>query len=144
MRVTGPEQAADYLRFFCDAVHGEEGPFSVIESREQVLRRASSTSAETGQAMHDDLVEGLRPVELSLSPGDGSGFCFEEIGIVYAGLLFRARMKVFPSGLIEMLEDNPTELKLEVLSCVFRRFDGVMLAVDQADHPQPSRPNQDD
>jgi hypothetical protein len=89
----------DYMRFFCLFVHGDDGPFTIVETMDQV---DLPTTAR-------DEVKQL--VEQSLQPAAFEGMTEDNkyncIGMVYYGTsLFSARFHVYPNGLIEMVEDN--------------------------------------
>jgi hypothetical protein len=100
LALAAPGAAADYLRFFCAAVHGEEGPFRIVESIQEVQAR---TMEGQGASSIDpaDAAE-VRPIVIT--PRDG-GFS-AAASLLYGPGLFRAVFAIDAEGTIEMLEDT--------------------------------------
>lgn len=99
----------DYLRFFCFFVRGEEGPFLVSETMDDPAMPADMDDS-TRKA-----IEGvLRPATYEGKNNEGYYLC--DAIVFYANALFLANFAVQPSGMIEMLEDDPlvTELSVRV------------------------------
>lgn len=87
--VTGPQ----YLRFFCGAVWGADGPFTIIEDGDHpVLAGATGDLAWLGR------------VEPLAMRADGSGFVADAI-VNYGQDVFRARFRV-SQGMISMEDDE--------------------------------------
>jgi hypothetical protein len=90
----------DYLKFFCFFVRGEEGPFLIAESME-------------GPDMPKDLDDKTRSViEGTIRPAtfegmNEQGFYLCDAVVFYSNALFIANFAVQPSGMIEMLDDEP-------------------------------------
>ncbi|MBN7819744.1 AAA family ATPase [Bowmanella yangjiangensis] len=90
-----------YIRFFCLYVQGDEGPFRLVESLEE-LPWAESVKAE------DRLqVEGkIRPLTVTPDPKN-SGHWLAKATVQYSNTLFEANFSIAPSGMVEMLSDEP-------------------------------------
>ena len=94
------ENVLDYLRFFCFFVQGEEGPFYVVESADDPwIPQMARTPA---------VVKGLEAVTAAeLKDADDQGRFRCSAVIYYSNAIFKAEMQVAPSGMIEMLSDDP-------------------------------------
>ena len=94
------ENVLEYLRFFCFFVRGEEGPFYVAESMDD-------------PNMPTDMDEGTRSVIENVVRGasyegtNEQGYWLCNAVIFYSNALFYADFAVQPSGMIEMLDDEP-------------------------------------
>ena len=94
------DNVLDYLRFFCFFVRGEEGPFLVSETMDTY-------------GMPQDLDEGtrraiegvLRPASYEGKNDDGHFLC--DAIVYYSNALFLSNFAIQPSGMIEMMEDDP-------------------------------------
>lgn len=91
------ENVADYLRFFCLFVHGEEGPFYLLERPDDPLLPGRNS---------------LQPYEKHLKAVSYDGI--NEKGhfllsglVMYSNALFFANFAVQPTGMIRMLDDEP-------------------------------------
>lgn len=84
------ETVLEYARFFCLAVRGKDGPFTLFE-------RAISVAPTPHSAL-------ARPLQL-LEPGADGRFQVEGV-VAYEGTLFRAVFAVAADGQIEMLSDD--------------------------------------
>lgn len=95
LRLASPEQAADYLRFFCGYVWGEAGPFAIVDdlAESEWLRYAERDEAS--------LVTLPAPPQVRREAEDW--VC--QATVMYADQLFRAVLRIKPSGLIEMTDD---------------------------------------
>lgn len=90
----------DYLRFFCFFVHGDQGPFLIVEEANS-LKLPSSVRAEVKDLINDS----VQPATFIGMTPDGK---FDCQGMVYYGTsLFSAQFHVYPNGLIEMVDDEP-------------------------------------
>jgi hypothetical protein len=90
------EQAATYGRFFCNAVHGDEGRFQVIEAAEQL---GDATPADATR-------DRLGPMQAE--PQDDS---WRLSGTVrYGNTLFWAAFDLTREGLISMVDDDLLEM----------------------------------
>ena len=94
------QNVLDYLRFFCFFVRGEEGPFYIAESMDD-------PNLPTGMdAATQSAVEGtLRPASFEGMSEQGHFIC--EAVVFYSNALFIANFAVQPTGMIEMMDDQP-------------------------------------
>lgn len=94
------ENVLDYLRFFCFFVRGEEGPFYIAESMHDP--NMPQNLDETTQSV----IEGtIRPA--SIEGQNEQGFFLCDAVVFYSNALFIANFAVQPTGMIEMLDDEP-------------------------------------
>ncbi|WP_372053334.1 hypothetical protein P7L74_02890 (plasmid) [Tistrella mobilis] len=93
----GPEQAMDYLRWFCAVVCGDHGGFPVVECLADLPFTA--LTPELG----DRLAQVLTPLTVH---GRTAGGDWMIAGcVLHAGALYQVEMRVRPDGLVEMLDD---------------------------------------
>lgn len=101
------ENVLDYLRFFCFFVRGEEGPFYIAESMED---------PNMPQEMDDttrSVIEGtIRDASFEGMNDQGHYLC--DAVVFYSNALFIANFAIQPSGMIEMLDDEPIAADLPV------------------------------
>lgn len=94
------ENVLDYLRFFCFFVRGEDGPFLISEDM---------NNPHLPKNMNDNTraaVAGVvRPASLEARNEQGLYMC--DAVVFYSNALFLANFAVHPSGVIEMLQDEP-------------------------------------
>jgi hypothetical protein len=88
--------ALSYLRFFCFFVRGAEGPFLVAEPASLPLVTEEARAAVAEKA-----------VEPEYLGEDRNGALHAAATIVYGTAAFAARFKLLPSGMVEMVEDDP-------------------------------------
>jgi hypothetical protein len=103
------DNVLDYLRFFCFFVRGEEGPFLVSENMD------SYGLPENMDDTTSKAVEGvLRPATYEGKNSEGHFMC--DAIVFYSNALFLSNFAIQPSGMIEMLEDDPllTDLPVRV------------------------------
>lgn len=97
----------EYLKFFCFFVRGEEGPFYVAESMED---------ANMPTQMDDttrSVIEGtVRPCSFEGMNEQGYYLC--DAVVFYSNALFIANFAVQPTGMIEMMDDEPIAADLPV------------------------------
>lgn len=108
--------AADYLRFFCDFVCGDYGPFTIIESRDHPrFRGVDLTKMEYGDLKlsfeeKQALWNNIKPLEIIISEEQKDGrtvHFFKTEGCVwYSDRLFSAPFKIFTNGMVEMGDDR--------------------------------------
>lgn len=97
----------DYLRFFCFFVRGEEGPFYLAEDL------ASPYMPTMPDQTVSSIFEGsLRPVTLEGTNEQGHYLC--DCLVFYSNALFIANFAVQPTGMVEMLDDEPIAADLPV------------------------------
>ncbi len=101
------ENVLEYLRFFCYFVRGEEGPFLIAED---------INNPDMPRDMDDQtraVVEGtIRPA--TYEGMNEQGFFLCDGVVFYSNALFIANFAVQPSGMIEMLDDEPIAADLPV------------------------------
>jgi hypothetical protein len=102
------DNVLSYLIFFCFFVRSEEGPFYVLESMDDpvVEEFKEMPLGERLRATTLEVIEGtVRPATLVGVNADGHYHCD---GIVaYSNALFRSNFSVLPTGMVEMLDDEP-------------------------------------
>jgi len=90
----------DYLRFFCFYVRGDEGPFYVAED----MNDPNLPTDMDGTTR--SVIEGtIRPASFEGINDQGYFLC--DAVVYYSNALFIANFAVQPSGMIEMLSDEP-------------------------------------
>lgn len=104
------QNVADYLRYFCFFVRGEEGPFYVLEDAADPLLPTKEPALRT-------VAEGTaRPI--SFDGMNKQGYYLLNAVIYYSNAIFLAQFAVQPGGMIEMVEDEPIAADLPVkLDC---------------------------
>ncbi|MGJ8670866.1 MAG: hypothetical protein ACSHXK_15375 [Oceanococcus sp.] len=137
------QKATDYLKFFCGCVHGEEGGFNLIESYEQLNDRWAGIAApqhleEKISAIKvipdenpDPGADESETVQIDGEPhaglnGKANGseeqtsvsvpmpnWRLEAI-VLYSNALFFSTFEVQPSGMVEMLNDDPISADLPI------------------------------
>lgn len=92
------EAERDYLRFFCFFVRGEEGPFEVVEEAGRLDL--------TGDRKTRAKVKPLSPIP-GKAGADDDGRKVYAASIHYGNALFNAQLALHPTGMVEMLDDEP-------------------------------------
>lgn len=101
------DNVLDYLRFFCFFVRGEEGPFLIAESMSDPYIPQNMDPKTRA------VIEGtVRPASYEGKSEQGYWLC--DAVVYYANALFIANFAVQPSGMIEMLNDEPIAADLPV------------------------------
>ncbi len=104
----GEANALDYLRFFCYFVHGDEGPFLIIED----INHAALDQARLEPATRSVIEGAIRPAAFEGRTAEGG---FETSAMVlYGNALFAARFAMTENGMIEMIDDEPVAADLPV------------------------------
>lgn len=98
VRRFAPGTVLDYLRFFCWAVWGEEGPFWIVDG-------PADPPLAPLRAELEPLVPELPPASFQDVDEKGRFCCAACVG--YGNTLFRANFRIDPSGMVEMLDDEP-------------------------------------
>ncbi len=101
------ENVLDYLRFFCYFVRGEEGPFLIAENLNDP-DIPKNMDAQTRAVMEGT----VRPASYEGRNEQGHFLC--EGVVFYSNALFIAHFAIQPSGMIEMLDDDPIAADLPV------------------------------
>ena len=102
------ENSLDYLRFFCFFVHGDEGPFLIVETIEDT----AFDHSKMDDSMRTVLEGSILPVAYE---GKNEKDELQMTGMVlYGDALFSARFSITSNGLIEMTDDEPISADLPV------------------------------
>jgi hypothetical protein len=100
--------ALEYLRFFCYFVHGDEGPFLIVEGINHPALDQSKLEPTTRKVIED----AIRQAAFEGKTDDGA---FEASAMVlYGNALFAARFSMTVNGMIEMIDDEPIAADLPV------------------------------
>lgn len=100
------DNVLEYLQFFCFFVRGEEGPFYIAESMDD-QNMPEDMDDQTRQ-----VIEGtIRPASFEGMNDQGHYLC--DAVVYYSNALFIANFAVQPSGMIEMLDDEPIAADLK-------------------------------
>ncbi len=94
------ENVLDYLRFFCFFVRGEEGPFLIAENLED-----QNMPKHMDDKTRSVIENVIRPASYEGRNEQGHYLC--DAVVYYSNALFIANFAVQPSGMIEMLDDEP-------------------------------------
>lgn len=106
-----PAVALDYLRFFCSAIHGDEGRFQIVETAFDLLPGEDPAARAKVLAVSKSLREaGVLAMQDSYI-GHGS--------VLYGGSLFHAKFAIRSTGSITMIDDEPVA-RLPVRRELFR------------------------
>jgi len=102
------KNALDYLRFFCYFVHGDEGPFLIIEDiNHPGLDRGkldNTTRKEIEGSLRKATFEGKTP----------GGALRASATLLYGSGLFFAQFSMTENGMVEMINDEPLAADLPV------------------------------
>jgi hypothetical protein len=101
------DNVLEYLRFFCFFVRGEEGPFYVAETM------ADPNMPQQMDETTRSVIEGtVRSATYDGKNDQGHYLC--DAVVFYSNALFIANFAVQPTGMIEMLDDEPIAADLPV------------------------------
>ena len=101
------DNVLEYLRFFCFFVRGEEGPFLIAESIDDPYIPQNADPKTRA------VIEGtIRPATYEGRNEQGHFLC--DAVVYYSNAMFIANFAVQPSGMIEMLDDEPIASDLPV------------------------------
>ncbi len=107
LQLDKPESMVDYLRFFCAAVHGEKGPFTLIEKSDALVFNSDVPPDDRRR------VEAMaRPCEL-IGLGQTGGKQLSAV-VQHDASLFEVQFDVDPKGPVVMLDDRPLVTNLPV------------------------------
>lgn len=101
------ENAGDYLRFFCFFVRGEEGPFYLAERDDDPM-----IPEIVDTRTREILTGATREITPAGTSADGC-FLFDAT-VFYSNAAFGANFSVAPSGMIEMVDDDPIAADLPI------------------------------
>ncbi|MCB1316819.1 MAG: hypothetical protein KDK27_12730 [Leptospiraceae bacterium] len=102
-----PDNALDYLRFFCFFVHGEAGPFYVLEDLDHPALDQSQLNETEIEKVQSKMV---RP---TVSQKDDGSFS-AHVSLLYGRNLFNAEFAVYTDGSVEMVDDKAIAADLRV------------------------------
>ncbi|MDD9900853.1 MAG: hypothetical protein OXT65_07735 [Alphaproteobacteria bacterium] len=102
------ENTLDYLRFFCYFVHGDEGPFLIVEE----INHPAIDHDKLDDTRRKVLEGALRD---AMFEGKTDAGAYEASALVlYGNALFSARFSMTENGMIEMIDDEPIAADLPV------------------------------
>jgi hypothetical protein len=99
------QNVLEYLRFFCFFVRGEEGPFYVAESMDDP--NMPTDMDDTTRSVIEGTIR-----EASYEGKNDQGHMLCDAVVFYSNALFIANFAVQPTGMIEMLDDEPIAAEL--------------------------------
>lgn len=101
------ENVLEYLRFFCFFVRGEEGPFLIAEDMDD-----PNMPKNLDPNTHSVIEGTIRPATYEGKNEQGHFLC--DAVVYYSNAMFIAHFAVHPTGMIEMLDDEPIATDLPV------------------------------
>jgi hypothetical protein len=121
------ETVPDYLRFFSFFVHGDEGPFYIVEALDD-----ARIPAKVREYLAQDTNRPATNVREAMAPAICAGFnadegYFECAAIVmYGAAIFAAEFHVKPDGMIEMEDDQILACDLPGAICLEQDYTKLM------------------
>lgn len=111
--VITPDNALAYLGFFCTFVHGNADgrvmPFALVRSAEDAILPRDLDRDRIATFIREPVILKQEP-----SPEDETKVSFHiEVLVYYADALFLSNFAVRPTGMVDMLEDEPLVAELE-------------------------------
>lgn len=101
------ENVLDYLKFFCFFVHGDEGPFTIVEELSDI-----EFTGEPDETQRNVIQGALHAATYNGKTKEGN---FAASGVVlYGNALFEAQFSIMPDGMIEMTDDEPIAADLPI------------------------------
>ncbi|MEM0935158.1 MAG: ankyrin repeat domain-containing protein [Pseudomonadota bacterium] len=112
LRLKDEEDARTYLSFFCNAVHGDAGPFKIITKVEDI---ASDSALPT--SLRRDIHKSL---ENDAIFSEANNTWWARQTLLYSHSIFESAFRIQSSGMVEMLEDKPivTDLPTYDFACI--------------------------
>ena len=102
------DNALEYLRFFCYFVHGDEGPFLIVED----INHPALDTSKMEEATRKTIESTILPAAFEGKGEDGS---FEASAMVlYGNAIFSTRFSLSGNGMIEMIDDDPIAADLPI------------------------------
>jgi hypothetical protein len=89
----------DYLKFFCFFVHGDEGPFLILDN-ERVLNFIEIADTKTKKLIENE----IRPSRFKEKLDTGTYLC--DATVFYGDVVFSADFAIDPNGDLRMLDDE--------------------------------------
>lgn len=99
--ISTADNAAQYLRFFCSAVHGEDGPFRLVETAEELSAHLQDDNFPEGVLAK---IGPIRPIRIE-NETDEAAWRAKAI-VIYGADIFESQFKLQRSGMIEMIDDT--------------------------------------
>lgn len=106
------ENVLEYLRFFCFFVRGEEGPFLIAETTDDPYM-PKDLDPQTQSVIDNTVREAAYEGKSADGPNGEEYFLCDGV-VFYSNALFIANFAVQPSGMIEMLDDEPIAADLNI------------------------------
>jgi len=100
--------ALEYMRFFCFFVHGDEGPFFVIEDINHPALDKSRMDPAVRQTIENAIIPAAYEGKTDAGTHETTAM------ILYGNALFSARFAITDNGMIEMIDDEPIAADLPV------------------------------
>jgi len=103
------ETALAYLIFFCHFVHGEEGPFAILESLDNPYLPPAPKHARDPNAVESRELRllTLRHQSPRYHGTDADGNFRYSATMLYSDAIFLADLLIHPGGMVEMRDDTP-------------------------------------
>lgn len=99
--ISTADKAAQYLRFFCSSVHGEEGPFRIVETADELAAHLQDdTLPESVLAK----IGPIRPIRIENEADDAAWRATAVV--IYGTDIFESQFKLQRTGMIEMIDDT--------------------------------------
>ena len=92
--------ATEYLDFFCDMVHGDEGLFHIVESIDDAKWRCHSKD------QRDVLSDTIRPIRIWPASDPGKDFMVADAFLIYSEKFFHTCFHLYPDGRVAMDDDT--------------------------------------
>jgi hypothetical protein len=113
LKIDDTERAADYLRFFCTAIHGEEGRFMMVERAADAYGRGHRAAGR--ETPPESALSQAAPLSLQAIENGYRGTALLRYGVH----LFHVHLQLSPAGMVEMTDDEPVA-DLDMQPEVFR------------------------
>ncbi len=109
LRLSGIDEAAEYLRFFTSYVWGDAGPFHIVSAEDVRLKQLADEAARAR----------IRPLTIQEAEGDGGREFRASATVLFGKELFLAQFRIRPDGTTEMIDDEPlTTVDFETPDCI--------------------------
>lgn len=122
--LSDPGVAADYLRFYCNAVRGEHGSFRIVETADDLRDGGVTdlTSAPPGMMFPMD----VQAVAEDRRRREGDPVVHAKACVLYGGALFGSRFEIDRLGQVDMVDDTTLITDIAPLE----RTEGLLRAVE--------------
>lgn len=100
--------ALEYMHFFCFFVHGDEGPFFVIEDINHPALDTAKMEPGVKQTIENTILPATYEGKTETGTHETTAM------ILYGNALFSARFAITENGMIEMIDDEPIAADLPV------------------------------